>query len=298
MTKTVSALIFAGMLAVLSVSFSVAHAGRFSWFDEPYAAERLWLDGVATRPSANVLSIGFGNTVFRSFASSRMMDDESSYIAAEETQFEPNAFYLYGELGDERIAGLLMQPSSGFGAETVGESQRLSVLAAKWQRRLNEIHSVSLAASYAETLSAMQSVPELLDTRAALSWTSKWGDGMRPGLTGSVFVGDETARDSAYHQIGRRYFGFSLAGELSMFRDHTQYLSYRTQRYLYSDNEDLPYGSSYLDEGSLLAAGWRWQVQRNWSVHAEANFGLNGTSQDLLNPQHNRVIFGTRFDFR
>jgi hypothetical protein len=298
MTRIASAIAFAGTLAVLSVSISVAQAGRFSWFDEPYAAERLWLDGVATRPTANALSIGFGDAMFRSFAASRIMNDESGHLAAEETHFEPNAFYLYGELGEERAVGVLVQPSAGFGVETTGESQRLSVLAAKWQRRLTAIHSVSLAASYAETPSAIQSAPDFLDTRAALSWTSKWGDGMRPGITGSVFVGDESARDAAYHQIGRRYFGFSLAGELSPFRDHTQYLSFRTQRYLYSDSEEIPYGFSRLDEGSLLAAGWRWQVQRNWSVHAEANFGLNGTNQDSLYPQYNRVIFGTRFDFR
>ena len=299
MAKTVSALTLAGTLAILSAGVSVAHAGRFSWFDEPYAAERLWLDNVATRPSANAMSVGFGDSVFRSFASSRILDDESGYAASRETRFEPNAFYLYGEVGEERAAQFLAPSMSVDDIGTAGnDSQRLSVVAAKWQRRLSEIHSFSLAASYAETPSAVQSIPELLDTRAALSWTSKWGDGMRPGITGSVFVGDETLRDPAYHQVGRRYFGFSLAGELSFFRDHTQYLSYRAQRYLYTDNEEIPYALNRLDEGALVAAGWRWQVQRNWSVHAEANFGLNGANQDLLYPQHNRVIFGTRFDFR
>lgn len=296
MGKLASASIVVGTVVVMVASLSVAHAGRFSWFEEPYPGDRLWLDSTAAHPLTNTLAVGFGETVFRSFASSRGLDVDDAYTPANEPQFESNAFYVYGEFEPDRVIDRTLLP--GYRVDTSSQPQRLNVLAAKWQHRLDEIHSVSLAASYAENPSPIQSTQDILDTRAVLSWTSKWGEGIRPGVTGSVFVGDESARDAAYRQLGHKYFGFSIGGELSLFRDHTQYLSYRAQRYLSSVSDDLLYTPGRMEEGSLLAAGWRWQVQRNWSVHAEASFGLNGASLDPFNLEHNRVIFGTRFDFR
>lgn len=296
MGKFASASLVIGTVVVLAASPSVAHAGRFSWFEEPYPGDRLWLDGTMAHPRAHTLVVGFGETVYRSFASSRALEIDETYIPVDAPRYESNAYYFYGEFEPDR--GIVRTPSSGYRVDMSDQSQRLNVLGAKWQHRLDEIHSVSLAASYAENSSPIESAQDILDTRAALSWTSKWGEGVRPGVTGSVFVGDESARDAAYRQLGRRYFGFSIGGELSLFRDHTQYVSYRAQRYLSTVNDDLLYAPGRTEEGSLLAAGWRWQVQRNWSIHAEASFGLNGTSLDPFNPERNRVIFGTRFDFR
>lgn len=296
MGKLRSASIIAGMVVAMVASLSGAHAGRYSWFEEPYAGDRLWLDRTAAHPLANTLEVGFGESIFHSFASSRGLEVDDGYARADVPPFESNAFYFYGEFEPNRVIN--RTPLFGYRVDASDQAQRLNVLGVKWRHRLDEIHSVSLAASYAENPSPIESAQDVLDTRAAVSWTSKWGEGTRPGVTGSVFVGDESARDAAFRQLRRKYFGFSIGGELSLFHDHTQYVNYRAQRYLSPVNDDLLYIPGRMDEGSLLAAGWRWQVQRNWSVHAEASFGLNGTSLDLYNLERNRVIFGTRFDFR
>jgi long-subunit fatty acid transport protein len=52
------------------------------------------------------------------------------------------------------------------------------------------------------------------------------------------------------------------------------------------------------EDRSQISAGWKWQVQPNWSVHAEASYGLNGANLDPNSPDRSRIFFGTRFDFR
>jgi hypothetical protein len=168
-----------------------------------------------------------------------------------------------------------------------------------WEHRLSARDSLSLAAEYGAGVSG-HARPDTADARTGVSWTSGWGGGFRPSLTGSVFVGDETARDETLRYLERRYVGLSVGGQLNVFRDHTPYVALQYRRSYYDGsniNETLPLGPR-TDDRSLFSAGWRWQVQPSMSLEAGASFGLNSSGQDLYNNERSRVFFGTRFDFQ
>jgi hypothetical protein len=140
-----------------------------------------------------------------------------------------------------------------------------------------------------------------------LSWS--W----RPSITGGVFLGDESAREDLSRSGGRRYYGFSVGGEVRLLQAHTPYVSFRMERSLYDmpDTGGLAGGASVtgssvsslraIDDSSRLAAGWRWRAAPGLSFQAEASYGFNfDTNADSLwrERERSRVFFGTRFDFK
>lgn len=275
-------------------------AGKFTWFDDMPARDSLGL----VRPPALLnkdTRITFGVDAFQSLAPNPLVDGFDAVDAAHAT----DSVRLYGEIGSR--PDLLYAPLANIdriGGQTPGlfepQTNRLAGFGVKWQHRLDASSSLALSAGYSE--SAWEHRPALnldvYDTRAALSWTSIGSGSFRPGFTGSVFVGDESVRDEAYQRLGRRYYGFAVGGQVTVFQEHTPYLSFRHRRNVESAYDDPATMLYHDEERSLLSAGWKWQVQPNWSLQAEATYGLSGTAVDPYAPDRSRFFFGTRFDFR
>lgn len=290
------------LAAVLALAIpGMASAARFSWFDDT-PRDSLGLQRTPLFDRDTRLS--FGIDAYKSLAPNRAPDEDlrdNGYAAGTgDTRIE-----LYGEVGGRTSDGTLPIPmlhptiTPDGNNPLMSKNSRLSGFGIKLRHRLDATNSIALSAGYSETPWSVQSPTNLdvLDTRAALSWTSKWSGGLQPGMTGSVFIGDESMRDETYQRLGRRYYGFSVGGELRLTQEHTPYLSYRVRRNL--DSPDDPnYLATPYDDRSQIAAGWRWQVQQNWSLQAEARYGLNGASLDPYSPDRSRIFFGTRFDFR
>lgn len=277
----------------------VASAARFSWFDET-PRDSLGLQRTPSSLFDRDAQLSFGIDAYKSLAPAQQTDDEiRDWGYRGDTRLE-----LYGEVGarpgDSALPIPMLHPTfnpdgSGLGAS----NNRLSGFGIKLRHQVDAANSISLSAGYSETPWAVQGPSNLdvLDTRAAFSWTSKWTGGWQPGMTGSVFIGDESMRDDTYQRLARRYYGFSLGGELRLTQEHTPYLSYRMRRNL-DDPSDPNYLATPYDDRQQIAAGWKWQVQSNWSLQAEARYGLNGASLDPYSPDRSRIFFGTRFDFR
>jgi hypothetical protein len=120
-------------------------------------------------------------------------------------------------------------------------------------------------------------------------------------VTGSVFLGDEMAREEIYRHLGRKYYGFSVGGSLTLFQSHTPYVSFKMQRSVYEVSDDPLFVSPRTGDRSLLSAGWKWQAGRDFSLQAEASYGLGETSGSSLDPyslERSRILFGTRFGFK
>lgn len=299
---------------ILAVSLTVvlpnlAMAGGFSWFDETPTRDSL---GRVRTPSSlfnGDTRLTFGIDAYKSLAPARTADEDASDIASLN---DATTLRFYGEVGsrsgDTSVPIRALHPSGRPDESSIlgSPNNRLTGFGIKLRHRVDASNTVALSAGYSEvpwgsqTPSGTQQIGpslDVLDTRAALSWTSTWSGGLRPGMTGSVFVGDESARDDAYQRLGRRYYGFSVGGELRVAQDHTPYFSYRLRRNFYSP-DDPNYLASPYDDRSQIAAGWKWQVQPNWSLQAEARYGLNGANLDPYSPDRSRIFFGTRFDFR
>lgn len=278
------------MLAT-AIPLAAQAAGKFSWFDEGPVRDALGLPRapVAFKPDAPV---GFGVDAYKSFAIERELDEEADVV------------HLYGEV--QRLPGTWQTPIAAINRDTGAEpllqdrDARLSGFGVRWQHRVDATNTVALAAGYQEFAWAFEPTRsrDMLDTRAALSWVAVGAGELRPGLTSSVFIGDESARDDSSRRYGSRYYGFSVGGKLTVAQDHTPYLSYRLRRSYYN-SDDSVYALLPYEDHALVSAGWKWQVQPNWSFQAEASYGLNGQAVDPYAPlDRSRFFFGTRFDFR
>ncbi len=294
--KKVVAALLAMILPVAGVQ-----AAKLSWFDENPMADNFLINASPGLSLGGVSSrITFGVKHYSALEPNPLLEEDARFLTGARHGLSGDVFHLYTRIVPEPTPAVparsLLHPAQGF----EDQDSRLNALGAKWQHRLSTTNSVALSASagYTEYSLTNQPVQDVLSTRAAISWTSKWSDGWRPGITGSLFVGDETARDESYRYLGRRVYGFALGGEVTVFQDHTPYVTYRLQRSLYDTVEDPLYLPNRADEYSLISAGWRWRVQRNWSLQAEATYSLNGGGLDLYTPDRSRIFFGTRFDFR
>jgi len=277
-------------LLTLIIPFAQAEAGRYSWFNDPLSDDLAFNSGGLPRPGGGIPPTFDVNAYATPSFGSRVGEGMGYRNLGEEPREVSDVVRLYGKIS----------PGPAYRYPPLGDETdvRLNAFGAKWLHRLNAIHSFAVSAGYSETASSTRLSPDTFDTRAAFSWTSKWAGGYRPGVTGSIFVGDETAKDEAYRYLGRKYYGFAIGGELTLFREHTPYISYRLQRSQYETAVDPLYSPYRSDDRSLVAAGWRWQVQRNWSLQAEASYGLGGAGLDLQNYERSRLFFGTRFDFK
>lgn len=212
-----------------------------------------------------------------------------------------NAWQVYGGLA-ERAEPEIALPVPEQAA------RRSDILGFTWQHRLDAQDQFAVSAEYGQNVRPNQFTQDTLESRAVLSWTRQWGTQSQPILTGSVFVGDETAREESYRQLGRRYLGFAVGGQMTLARAHTPYLAYQLRRSYYGvENGSVVRSGSLFEESPLsartddrsqLTAGYRWQASRSLSLQAEASYGLNSDGQDLYNPERTRLFFGTRFDFR
>ena len=199
-----------------------APAGKLSWFNEtPFAGV-----GALGVPEARLLTpsdyTSFGVNLFNS----RQNVAEEGYPA------DANTVRLYGEVESQRSG------TSSF--SSVGNSSlgRVNAFGVSWQHRLNAMNSFAVSAEYGEGTAIYPQPLDTLDTRAAFSWTSVLPSSVKPSITGSVFLGDEMAREEIYRNLGRKYYGFTVGGSLTLFQSHTPYVSFKMQRSLYEITED------------------------------------------------------------
>lgn len=280
-------------LALCGVGGQV-QAAEFSWSGAPSNQVSPYRSNL---PFGEVQSrVSFGAEHFRALDDDFLSDvlgfDGSDRLGADPER----TLQVYSGFTVENAPGV--QPSALVNPQSVNTSTgRLTSFGAAWSQRLSPVNAVGLSAGYNE-FAHPEAGRDMLDTHAAMSWTSKWSRGLRPGVTGSVFLGDEVARDSEVRGLGRRYYGFSVGGEVTVFDSHTPYINYRLQRSLLDTAPESLTVEGRAADHSLVSAGWRWQLQRNFSLQAEATYSLSDNGLDLYNQDRSRLMFGTRFDFR
>ena len=177
-------------------------------------------------------------------------------------------------------------------------ARRLDAYGLEWRRKFGVAHELALSARRGE-YGALDGGARDSSTGsvAQLAWSSAFAGGYQPRVIGSLFLGDETAKDKGPKWFGRKYYGLSLDGRFTAFDKHTPYASLHLQRSDY----DMTEASALLarrEDYSRLAAGWNWQVRPNWGLRAEANYILNTSGLPAYDYERGRVLFSTRFDFK
>lgn len=294
-TKSALTGITAALVAALPLS---APAGKLSWFDDaPFAGV-----GSVGVPEARLRDPreykSFGLDLYRPQS---IAIEEGYPLDSGESSLGSDSVRLYGEVESNRTPSLSV-PASRVPRQAPLEDaslNRVNAFGVKWQHRLDAMNSFAVSAEYGEGVAVYPTKLDTLDTRAAFTWTSQFSGGIKPNLTSSVYLGDETAREEIYRHLGRKYYGFAVGGSLTLFQAHTPYVSFKMQKSLYDPAEDSLLVSPRSDDRSLLSAGWKWQVQRGLSLQAEASYGLgNAANPELYNPERSRIFFGTRYGFK
>ena len=168
----------------------------------------------------------------------------------------------------------------------------------EWRRKFGVAHELALSARRGEygTLDG-GARDSSTGNVAQLAWSSAFPGGLQPRVMGSVFLGDETAKDKGPRWFGRKYYGLSLDGSFTAFDGHTPYASVHLQRSDY-DVAETASAATRREEYSRLAAGWNWQVRPNWGLRAEANYILNTSGLAGYDYERSQLLFSTRFDFK
>ncbi|HEY5682661.1 MAG TPA: hypothetical protein VIR61_03195 [Sulfuricaulis sp.] len=282
----------AALMMVVGTAMS-APSGKLSWFnDAPFSgAGSLGVPKVRPLNPADYTS--FGVSLSNSWQTSL---GEGYSLDNNDPKLEANTVRFYGEFESFRP-----RPSS-FSSKLDSSPGRLNMFGVAWQHRLNAMNTFAVSAEYGEGTIAYPSSPsDMYDTRAAFSWTSVLPSAVRPSITGSVFIGDEMAREEIYRHLGRRYYGFTVGGSLTLFQSHTPYVSFKMQRSQFDTTDETLFNTQRSGDRSLLSAGWKWQIQRDFSLQAEASYGLGESSSSSLDPyslERSRILFGTRFGFK
>jgi hypothetical protein len=283
-TLLASAVLLASTGSALS-----APSGKLSWFDDaPFAGVgALGVPEVQLRNPSEYNS--FGLNLYRS---QRAVTEDTNSADSGETAFGASSVSFYGEV--ETVGNRVRYSSEE------SSSNRVNAFGVRWQQHVDTMNSFAISAEYGEGTAVNPSLLDTLDTRAAFSWTSSLPSAVKPSVTGSVFLGDEVAREEIYRHLGRRYYGFTVGGSLTLFQSHTPYVSFKMQKSLYDTADEPTFVSPRSGDRSLLSAGWKWQVQRGFSLQAEASYGLGSstTSLDPYSLERSRILFGTRFGFK
>ena len=175
-----------------------------------------------------------------------------------------------------------------------------NALGVKWRHQFGESSHLTLGARYSQNqFSGLDSHQSGISASqlASVSWTSAWqGEGER-AITGSLFFGDEKAKNGSTIDASRQIYGLSVGGKWALSASHTPFVSYRYQTGV-GDNGYTGSNLFEFDNATHLSAGWNWQVKPNWSIQAEADFAYQSPTLDLLNVNNTRLFFRTRYDFR
>jgi len=294
-TKSALTGITAALVTALPLS---AFADKLSWFDDaPFAGVgSVGVPEVRLRDPKEYKSFGLDLYRPQSIAT-----EERYPLDSGEPALGFDTVRLYGEVESSRTQSLPAPENHVASSAPLEDSSlnRVNAFGVKWQHRMDAVNSFAVSAEYGEGVAVYPTKLDTLDTRAAFTWTSQFSGAIKPSLTSSVYLGDETAREEIYRHLGRKYYGFAVGGSLTLFQTHTPYVSFKMQKSLYDPAEDTLLVSPRSDDRSLLSAGWKWQVQRDLSLQAEASYGLGNTANpELYNPERSRIFFGTRYGFK
>ena len=292
------------------VSQPVVMAGTVSWFDDPAFPGAYPDVSELTSLSRERFSMDFKTSGLLKGDKFSYLQRKAPEIAVQdgrESEYT-NQISVFGDIVSDYDKSKLV----GFGTPrhdavqylNPDNAQRINMLGIKWQHRLNAKNSVTISTHYGDNIYLDQSLRNVSSvpvnthtTMTSVSWTGEWANQARPSITGSFFIGDESVKDEAYSNLGRRYYGFTVGGQLILFQKHMPFVSFKLQRSDYLADEPELYVLPDKDH-SRITAGWNWQVQPNWSLRAGADYTVDDFEFNLYKYDRSRIFFSTRFDFR
>ena len=280
--------ILAGAALLAAGLALTAQAGVLSWFDDtPFAGA-----GAVGVPEVRLRNPSeYSRFAVNLYHSQSLATEESYAVNGSDPNAGISSVRLYGEVESSGNRPLY----SSFDRFSYN---RVNAFGLKWQHRLSASNSIAVSAEYGQATALRPLSLDSLDTRAAISWTSRLPTSGKPSITGSIFLGDELAREEIYRRLDRKYYGFTVGGTLTLFQTHTPYVSFKMQKSMYDTAEESALVIPRTGDRSLLSAGWKWQVQRDFSLQAEASYALGNTPYlDTYNFERSRILFRTRFDF-
>jgi hypothetical protein len=192
--------------------------------------------------------------------------------------------------------GALLSPRFSDRSLDAVSPRRRGLLSLDWQHALTDAQSLGVSAQYGDYGYGDIETPSAGSARAAaLSWSALLGGDAR--LSGQLFLGDESARESATGLLPRRYYGLLLEGRYALGREHAPFASLRWQR-SDIDNGDSSTSDWRRESESRFAAGWNWQIRSDWGLRAEASYRFLEDAPEVTDADRTRFGVSTQYGFR
>lgn len=172
-----------------------------------------------------------------------------------------------------------------------------SALAIEWQHQLSASQRFALSAQYRDQVQMRTDTLNASGNSASFGWSQQVSKSSL--LSGQLFLGDENMKDRSSGYSARRYYGLSVEGRYSLWRDHTPFASLSWQRNDYDALEPASHSTAPRSEGvSKVGAGWAWQITPGLDLRAEAQYRLTDEVLDSNEQDRLQIFLRSRYGFR
>ncbi|MEX2131816.1 MAG: hypothetical protein WD772_10040 [Pseudohongiellaceae bacterium] len=174
-------------------------------------------------------------------------------------------------------------------------------LNSSWQRAGSNGWYQSLSGSYSQLRYDTSSASPQNDLRDVDQWLVSAGlTKLTQLFTHSLnlyFADEATKLSGAAEHNGRFYAGAAYNGLYRMSNSHTPFVRVSIQDVEHDDNHPVFFNDTRSDFTETLMLGWIWQINRDFSVNAEASYTSNDSDIPLFEYSRLKYQAGFRYQF-
>ena len=176
--------------------------------------------------------------------------------------------------------------------------RRANGAVAQWQHNYSQYSQVSLFAQFADLAYPYpdQSIRDATRTIGGIAFGHGWDAPSRPVVFGSLYAGDEKAKDSRYKEFGHKPIGVRLGGQMSLGAATTLFglLSYEDRVY---EAEDTSFLVTRHDKMTDLRLGLDYAFRPAWHLVPQLSYTNNDSNIELDKYDRTVVSLVARWTF-
>lgn len=175
------------------------------------------------------------------------------------------------------------------------EFRRLYGLGGEWSRDIDADNQLQLFGQLGAIRYPDDSLRDVDLLLTGAGWNHRYA-GLPLLASASLYLGDESARNSGGDPNGRFYYGARLGAQWNGVPKQTPYASLTWQHSGY-DAENPVFLRTRTEDFAEARLGWSWEPQQRWNVTAEISGVDNRANIDLYQYKRRQFSVGLRYQF-
>lgn len=175
------------------------------------------------------------------------------------------------------------------------EFRRLYSLGGEWSRDIDADNQLQLFGQLGAIRYPDDSLRDVDLLLTGAGWNHRYA-GLPLLASASLYLGDESARNSGGDPNGRLYYGARLGTQWNGIPKQTPYASLTWQHSGY-DAENPVFLRTRSEDFAEARLGWSWQPQARWNLTAEISAVDNRANIELYQYTRRQVSVGMRYQF-